>query len=273
MSKQHKRRQHRHVARQPRPTTPFTPVPVRARHDGWTPAKQIAFINAFAASGCIAEACRHVGMSKQSAYDLYNRRDAGSLRQAWDSARTQAANRLADAVVGRALNGVATPIFFQGEQIGQRIRYDDRLAMWLLSHLAPDRFGAWRNSHAFHRKDPDGAAKTLIHMLQCLAEDLVADRAGEPRVRRDAVAFERFAAPDDAEREDKRNDFMGRLLRQIEEEAFQRRLAEIERGEQRPGQPEGDAASSWSSSGPDAPPSGVERNDLSPLRVPDSNLG
>ena len=33
----------------------FTPVPLRARHDGWTPETQTAFIEALAESGCVTE--------------------------------------------------------------------------------------------------------------------------------------------------------------------------------------------------------------------------
>lgn len=54
----------------PEPALPFTPVPVRPRHDGWTPGKQVAFIHALAETACVDEACRRVGMSQQSAYAL-----------------------------------------------------------------------------------------------------------------------------------------------------------------------------------------------------------
>lgn len=240
MSKHHPRAKRRTAGGPPATPPSFTPVPVRPRADGWTPGKQIALIQAIAQSGCVAKACRHVGMSKQSAYDLYNRRDAASLRQAWDAARTQAAEHLADAVLGRAIHGVATPIFFQGEQIGERRRFDERLAMTLLRHLAPDRFGAWRDRHVFHREDADGVAKTLQYALQCLAQDLVADRAGAPRPQRAPVAFTRSVDPDDESREQKTEGMLQQLCRGIEEDAFQDRLARIRRGELRPGEVDGD---------------------------------
>lgn len=52
---------------EPKPLIPFTPVPLRARHDGWTADKQIAFIEALAETACVEEACRRVGMTAQSA--------------------------------------------------------------------------------------------------------------------------------------------------------------------------------------------------------------
>ena len=69
----------------------FTPVPVRARHDGWTPGRQAAFIAFLRVTGCIDEACRRVGRSRESAYKLYRRPDAASFRAAWDSALAAAA--------------------------------------------------------------------------------------------------------------------------------------------------------------------------------------
>jgi hypothetical protein len=69
----------------------FTPVPVRARRDGWTPARQSAFIAYLRVTGCIDESCRRVGRSRESAYKLYRRPDAASFRAAWDSALAAAA--------------------------------------------------------------------------------------------------------------------------------------------------------------------------------------
>ena len=57
----------------PRPSTTeqtLDPVPVRPRHDGWTPERQYGFIDALAQSGCVAEAARSVGMSVEDAYRL-----------------------------------------------------------------------------------------------------------------------------------------------------------------------------------------------------------
>jgi len=71
----------------------FEAVPVRFRRDGWTPARQRAFIAALAGCRCVLEACRRVGKSPEAAYRLYRRADAASFRAAWDAAlaRTPAA--------------------------------------------------------------------------------------------------------------------------------------------------------------------------------------
>jgi hypothetical protein len=228
----------------------FSPVPVRPRRDGWTPERQISFIRGLATTGCVATACRAVGMSTQTVYELYNRADAGSFRQAWNAATVQATVRLANEALSRATHGVATPVFYKGEQIGERRRYDDRLATWLLRHLAPDRFGAWRDQYDFRRGDADGAAKTLEYALRSLVGDLVADTVGKPRPRRDPVISETLDTPEEAEA----RALAGEEARRLREEAqiefedviWQQRLDRIERGELRPGEADesdGDVAS------------------------------
>jgi hypothetical protein len=64
----------------------FTPVPLKARHDGWTPQRQRRFIEALAATKSISKACAAVGMSRMSAYKLRDHPDASELRAAWSSA-------------------------------------------------------------------------------------------------------------------------------------------------------------------------------------------
>ena len=129
----------------PAPAPDFTPVPLRPRHDGWTPHRQADFIQALAESGCVAEACDRVAMSEASAYRLRARPGAISFRNAWDAALDYAVRRLSDAAFARALNGVAVPVFFQGEQIGERRYYDERLTMFLLRYRDPLGYGKWRD--------------------------------------------------------------------------------------------------------------------------------
>jgi hypothetical protein len=65
---------------------PFTPVRLKARHDGWTPERQYRFIAELAATRSIARACRAVRMSTVSAYKLRDRPDAASFAAAWQYA-------------------------------------------------------------------------------------------------------------------------------------------------------------------------------------------
>jgi hypothetical protein len=124
----------------------FTPVPVRYRHDGWTPQRQKAFIQALAETACVEEAARQVGMTPQSARALRRRQDAALFRDAWDAALSYSAIHLVDeSAIKRSIHGVPRPIFFRGEQVGEWRHFDERLTMWLLRYRHPRRYGAWRD--------------------------------------------------------------------------------------------------------------------------------
>ena len=119
----------------------FAPVPVRPRWSGWTPDKQIDFVEALSETACVVEACRIVGMSTVSAYALRRRPRAHHFREAWDAALDMGVHRLEQAALGRALNGVPRPVFYKGEQVGEWREYDERLTMFLLRYRRPARFG------------------------------------------------------------------------------------------------------------------------------------
>ncbi|MDQ3478920.1 MAG: hypothetical protein M3438_07165 [Pseudomonadota bacterium] len=128
------------------PDTPliaFQPAELRARHDGWTAEKQIAFIEALAETACVEQACRRVGMSDSAAYKLRRRPCGAAFRYAWDAALDYALHRLEAAAMSRALHGVARPLFYKGEQVGEWRHYDERLTMFLLKSRRPARFGKW----------------------------------------------------------------------------------------------------------------------------------
>lgn len=152
---------------------PFTPVSVRERHNGWTPQRQVAFIQALAETACVTEACRHVGMSTRSAYALKHLPDAGSFRQAWDFALTHGAGRVADAALGRAIHGVAQPIFYKGEQIGERRVFNERLTQFVLRNALPERFGAWRDRARWTQGHPDRTVTMLTEAIKRVAADAI----------------------------------------------------------------------------------------------------
>ena len=96
--------------------------------------KQIAFVEALSETACVEDACRIVGMSPVSAYALRRRPPAHHFREAWDAALDMGVHRLEQAALGRALNGVARPVFYKGEQVGEWREYDERLTMFLLRY-------------------------------------------------------------------------------------------------------------------------------------------
>jgi hypothetical protein len=123
------------------PLIPFTPVPVRLRHDGWTVEKQYAFIEALAETGIVEHACRRVGMSRTSADNLRRRPSGAHFRRAWQAAIDYAAYRIEEDAHRRSRQGVARPIFYKGEQVGEYRHFDERLTMFLLRSYRPERYG------------------------------------------------------------------------------------------------------------------------------------
>ncbi|HVL78149.1 MAG TPA: hypothetical protein VM346_02570 [Sphingomicrobium sp.] len=68
-----------------RPTRTCTTVPRRYRRDGWTPARQLRFLDVLRRTRSVAAAARAVGMSRESAHRL-RKRDAGGLfALTWES--------------------------------------------------------------------------------------------------------------------------------------------------------------------------------------------
>lgn len=124
------------------PEPPHDLPVVTSRHDGWTVARQDGFLRALAACGCVRQACAAVGMSHVSAYRLRALPHAIAFRAAWDAALDCAISRLEDAALSRAIYGVARPVFYKGEQVGEWVHHDERLAMFLLRYRRPLRFGS-----------------------------------------------------------------------------------------------------------------------------------
>lgn len=115
------------------PPAPIEPAPDGARHNGWTPARQAAFLHALAATHNVSAAAKAVGMGRQSAYKLRARMRGKPFDKAWEAAFATRFDVLAEAALDRALNGVEVPHFYNGELIGTSRRYDERLTLALLA--------------------------------------------------------------------------------------------------------------------------------------------
>ncbi|WFL76833.1 hypothetical protein P7228_12620 [Altererythrobacter arenosus] len=123
----------------------FTPVPRQCqRDDGWTDARQRAFIEALADTGSVRAAAAAVNMSSEGAYHLRRQQGAQSFRKAWETALQLGVQRIEDVAMDRALNGVDVPVYSYGKLVGLRKSYNDRLLMFMLRNRAPDRFAEGR---------------------------------------------------------------------------------------------------------------------------------
>lgn len=105
------------------------------RCDGFTPARQVVFLDALARCGVVADAARAAGISRDTAYALRNSAKGAAFALAWEAALLKSRPRLADELESRALNGVVDRIYRNGELWGERHRHDNRLAMAVLTRL------------------------------------------------------------------------------------------------------------------------------------------
>ena len=116
--------------------TPFTTTtgahedrPIR--HDGWSRERKARFLDRLAACGNVRTASAAAGMSRDSAYRL-RRRDAAFAR-GWDAALLLSVPRGKDVLADKATEGIEEDVWYRGELVGTRRRFDARL---LLAHIA-----------------------------------------------------------------------------------------------------------------------------------------
>lgn len=111
------------------------------RHDGWTSARQVAFLDTLAATGMVRHAAKAAGMSHEAAYNLRHRANGAAFRIGWDAALLMARARLADTLMERAIEGQKEMVVRDADA-GTRThrRHDNRMALSLLARL--DRLAA-----------------------------------------------------------------------------------------------------------------------------------
>jgi len=183
------------------PLPAFDPVPRRKpRHDGWTPARQRAFIEALADTGSVSRAAAMVNMSPESAYQLRRQPGAESFRRAWEAALDFGVLRLRDIALERAIEGQLVPVFAGGRLLGYRRKKNDRLLMFALRMNARGPDGRRLSAHYFDRRDGAEPA-SIAHPVTSAAERdddnaaRIADFAPVPLgPRQQAEVYEALAA-------------------------------------------------------------------------------
>lgn len=121
---------------------PFDPVPLRSRRDGWTPERQRAFVALIAKGLRPGRAAASIGLRRQGAYELRERRGAEGFAAAWDAAaaaasRRRAAARSEDSLYARAVEGITVPIRYRGRIVAVERRYDRSALIRLLGATDP----------------------------------------------------------------------------------------------------------------------------------------
>jgi hypothetical protein len=108
----------------------------RARHDGFTPARQARFLEAIAEGNTVTRAAAAAGISTNAAYNLRNRREGRAFDLGWEAAIRRGRKVLADRLRDRAIEGqIATRYDKDGNVVGTRHYHDNRLAQAALSRL------------------------------------------------------------------------------------------------------------------------------------------
>jgi hypothetical protein len=146
------------VERAERPDLPdFDPVPRQyQRHDGWTPARQKAFIEALADTGSVTRAAAMVNMAQANCYTLRRAPGAESFRRAWEAALDFGVARLKDIAFERAIDGYLVPVFVAGRLMGFRRKTNDALLMFCLRHYGQDAGGKRTTVNYFSTKAEAG---------------------------------------------------------------------------------------------------------------------
>jgi hypothetical protein len=85
----------------------------------------------------VAYAAREVGYTS-TAFMHKVRREDEDFADAWDLAVQAAGDRLEEAAVERAVNGVMEPQYYKGHIVGYTPRFSDSLLMFVLKKIRPE---------------------------------------------------------------------------------------------------------------------------------------
>ena len=103
------------------------------RHDAFTGELMARFCEVLAETGMVTQAARAIGKHRDTVYQ--HRRRNPLFAAAWAGALSHARTRLADALLERSLNGSIDYLYRDGDLVGERRYYDNRLAYSMLRRL------------------------------------------------------------------------------------------------------------------------------------------
>ena len=139
-----------------------------SRHTVFTPRAKGEFLQSLQLFGNVRVACRVARISAQTAYRA--RRASPVLARLWDAALLAARAHAEATLADRAINGVEEAVFYHGEEVARRRRFDSRL---LLAHLA-------RLDRLEERPEVTGALDLLDDAIAALARGGEAEDALPP---------------------------------------------------------------------------------------------
>jgi hypothetical protein len=106
-----------------------------------TPAEdwQARFLSHLRDTGNVRRSCEAAGVARSWAYELRDKDP--QFAQAWKYAALDAADLLEETVTDRAVNGWEEPVWYKDEQVGTVRKYSNTLAVFLLKHANPEKYG------------------------------------------------------------------------------------------------------------------------------------
>lgn len=151
----------------------------RAQESRW----KAKFLDHYSKSGNVTLAALAAGITRQAAYKA--RGADGDFASAWEEAKEEATDLLYGEARRRALQGRPEPVFYQGQKVGEVMRYSDYLLWKLLCALRPGDFG---DRAKIEHSGPEGGpiqVESLDYIdkqIEQLSQELArrGDLAGEP---------------------------------------------------------------------------------------------
>ncbi len=130
--------------------------------------QQKKFIQDLALHGNVTEAAKTAIIPRSS---LYRYRAANpEFAKAWDGAREQATDNLADEAMRRAINGVEEVRYFKGEPVGTVRKYSDQLLMFLLRAYRPQVFGSKQTNELSNGGNDEYDREDLVEKMETLTK-------------------------------------------------------------------------------------------------------
>jgi hypothetical protein len=100
--------------------------------------KEFLFLNLLSEGVSVCEACERAGIPRRSAYA---RRSADKVfADLWDESLRMAADTLEGEADRRGRDGWGEDVYYRGQVVGKRQRYSDRMLMFRLKALKPDKY-------------------------------------------------------------------------------------------------------------------------------------
>jgi len=138
---------------------------VTRRSDNIRHPRKRAFLTAYAETGNVTQAAETAGIHRDTHY-AWLESDQG-YPAAFATAGEAAADRLEAEARRRAVEGVEQPVWYHGMQVGSARRYSDRLLMFLLRGVRPERYQVQRHD-VTHRAtlEPHKQGEVTQRMLE-----------------------------------------------------------------------------------------------------------